>query len=83
MFEAQFHYAGWFSLDVRVLATMALFAAALAVLSLALWGKQRRWDEHLVGFLAIFVVGFCAVWFVTDAAGAPTPIRVETLFPVP
>ncbi len=83
MFEVHFHYAGWFSLDVRVLATMALFATSLAVFVLALWGKQRRWEEHVVGFLAVFLLGFGAVWFVTDAAGAPTPIRLETVFPVP
>ena len=83
MVEPHFHYAGWFTLDVRVLATMALFAASLAVLTLALWGKNRRWDEHVVGFLAVFALGFGAVWFVTDAAGAPVPIHIETVFPVP
>ncbi len=83
MLDAHLHYAGWFSLDIRVLATMLLFAVALAVLVLALWGRNRRWDEHVVGFLAVFAIGFCGVWFVTDAAGAPTPIRLETVFPVP
>ncbi len=83
MFEAHFHYAGWFALDVRVLGTMLLFAASLAVFALALWGKNRRWDEYVVGFFAVFALGLGAVWFVTDAAGAPTPIRLETVFPVP
>ena len=83
MFEAHYHYAGWFTLDVRVLGTMMLFAASLGVLVLALWGKGRRWDEHVVGFLAVFALSLASVWLVTNAAGAPTPIHIETMFPVP
>ena len=83
MVEAHFHYAGWFTLDVRVLVTMVLFALAIAVIVLALWGKARRWDEHVVAFLAVFVLSLASVWLVTHAAGAPTPIHLETVFPVP
>ena len=83
MFEPHFHYAGWITLDLRALGTMLVFAASLAVVVLALWGKERRWDEHVIGFLAVFALSLASVWLVTFAAGAPTPLHVETMFPVP
>lgn len=83
MFDAHFRFAGWFTLDVRILTTMAVFALSIGVLATALWARGPRWDAHVVRFLAVFVLSFAAVWLVTALAGAPTPLHVDTLFPVP
>lgn len=83
MLDAHFRYAGWLTLDLRVLGTLVVFSAALGVLVLALSSKTRRWDEYIVGFLAVFALAFLGAWLMTDAAGAPMPLRLETVFPVP
>ena len=83
MLDAHFRYAGWLSVDLRVLTTMVVGAGAAAVLLLLLQKKPRRWDEYVVGFLACFALTLGAMWVVTDLVGAPTPLKLETVFPVP
>ena len=83
MSETPYRLAGWFTLDLRVLATLLVFAAALAVLILALRLKDRRWEEYVVSFLAIFSVGFLAALTLTHWVGTHPALRIETIFPIP
>lgn len=83
MNEPHFRFAGWFTLDVRMVAALLVFSAALAVLVLAVRYKGRRWDEHVVGFLAVFSVCFAVSLGVTNWIAANPALRVETLFAVP
>lgn len=83
MLDAHFRYAGWFSVDLRIAVTMLVGAGALAVLALALQTKARRWDEYVVGFLAIFALAFAVIWAISAVIGTPTPLTLETVFPVP
>lgn len=83
MSEASYRLAGWFTLDLRVLATLLVFAAALSVLVLALRLKDRRWEEYVVSFLAIFSLGFLAALALTHWVGTHPALRIETIFPIP
>lgn len=83
MTEAQFRFAGWFTLDVRMLATLLLFSAALATLVLVLRYRNRRWDEYVVGFVAVFAVTFAVTLTVTNWIAVNPAIKVETVFAVP
>ena len=83
MNDAQFRFAGWFTLDVRLLATLVVFSAAFAVLVLALRFRQRRWDEAVVGFLAIFALTFAVTLTLTNWIAANPALRIETVFAVP
>lgn len=83
MSEDTYRLAGWFTLDLRLLATLLLFAAALAVLILALRLKDRRWEEYVVSFLAIFSLGFLAALALTQWVGSHPALGIETIFPIP
>lgn len=83
MTEDSFRYAGWFTVDLRMLATLVVFSAAAAVLILALHFKGRRWDEYVVGFLAVFALALGGSVLLTNVLGVFPALRLETLFPVP
>lgn len=83
MSETTYRMAGWFTLDLRILATLLLFAAALAVLVLALRLKDRRWEEYVVSFLAVFALGFLTALALTHWVGSHPALRIETMFPIP
>lgn len=79
----RFRYAGWFTLDIRVIVTLVVFAAAVALLALAVkyWGK--RWEEQVLGFSAVFVVALAVAVVLTNLLGAFPAVRIETFFLVP
>lgn len=77
-----FRYAGWLLVDVRLAAAVLVFAAAVAVAVVALFYRGRRWDEHVVGFAAAFVLALVTTVLVTNAIGSFPALRVETFFPV-
>jgi membrane protein YdbS with pleckstrin-like domain len=81
--EQSFRFAGWFTLDIRLLAALFALCAALAVLVLAVWFKGRRWDEYVVGFVAVFTFAMVATLLLTNLVGGFPAVRIETLFPVP
>ena len=83
MNDDRFRFAGWFTLDVRMLLTVLVFSAAVAVLFLALRYKGRRWDEHVVGFFAVFGVSLLLTVVLTNWLAGNPALRIETLFPVP
>ncbi len=83
MTETGFRYAGWILLDVRLVSSSALFSAALAVLVLALWFRGRRWDEYVVGFIAVFSLSLLSVVLLTNGLAHYPAIRIESIFPVP
>ena len=81
--ESGFRYAGRFLLDVRLASSAALFSVALAVLVLALWFRGRRWDEYVVGFVAVFSLSLLATMLLTNGIAHFPAISVESIFPVP
>ncbi|MBM4345503.1 MAG: hypothetical protein FJ100_19195 [Deltaproteobacteria bacterium] len=83
MSDPQYRFAGWFTLDVRLLVALVVFAAALAVLVLAIKFHRRRWDEWIVGFLALFAVAFLVGLIATNTIATHPALKVETLFAVP
>lgn len=83
MSDAPYRFAGWFTLDVRLLATLVVFAAALAVLVMALRLKDRRWEEHVVSFMALFALSFLAALALTNWVGSHPALRIETIFAIP
>lgn len=83
MNDDSFRYAGWFTVDLRMLATLLAFSVAAAVLVLALHFKGRRWDEYLVGFMAVFMLAFAGSLTLTNALAIYPALRIETVFPVP
>lgn len=83
MNEDSYRFAGWFTVDLRMLATLVVFSSAAAVLVLALHFKGRRWDEYVVGFLAIFTLALLGSVVLTNLLGVFPALRFETLFPVP
>ncbi|MSP93136.1 MAG: hypothetical protein EXR79_15270 [Myxococcales bacterium] len=78
-----FHYAGWFTLDVRLLATIVVFSAAVAALAVALRMQGRRWDEHVVAFAAVFLLAFLVSAALTNVVAAYPVLQIETVFSVP
>lgn len=76
-------FAGWFTLDVRLLVTLLVFSLATATLVVALRLRGRRWDEHVVSFLAVFALSLLTTLIVTNLVAAHPALRVETFFPVP
>ncbi len=83
MSDPQYRFAGWFTLDVRLLIALVVFASALAILVLALRFRQRRWEEWLVGFLAVFAVAFLLGLVATNTIATNPALRIETVFAVP
>ena len=83
MSDQGYRFAGWFLVDVRLGAAMTVFSAALAVLMLALYFKDRRWDEYVVGFFAVFCLALVGSVILTNVLAAFPGLRIETLFPVP
>lgn len=81
--EESYRYAGWFTLDLRMLATLVVFSAAVSVLVLALRFKGRRWDEYVLGFFALFGLAFLFTLAATNALAAFPALRIETFFPAP
>ena len=81
--DPSYRFAGWFTLDLRLVAALLVLSGAVAVLVLAVWFKGRRWDEYLVGFVAVFVTALVVGLGVTDLLGGFPALRIETLFPVP
>jgi hypothetical protein len=79
----RFRYAGWFTLDIRVIVTLVVFATAVALLVVAVkyWGK--RWEEQVLGFSAVFVVALAVAVVLTNLLGAFPAVRIETFFLVP
>lgn len=76
-------FAGWFTLDVRVVAILLVFAAAVATLVVALRLRGRRWDEYVVMFLAVFALALVAATLTTNWLAPMPALRIETVFPVP
>lgn len=83
MNENHLRFAGWFTLDVRMLLTVLVFSTAVATLFLALRYKGKRWDEQIVGFFAAFALCLTATWVLTNLLAANPALRIETFFPVP
>lgn len=83
MTEEGYRFAGWFLVDVRLAVALGLFSAALAVLVVALYFKGRRWDEYVVGFVAVFSLALVGTVLVTNALAAFPALSIETIFPVP
>ena len=83
MTETSFRYAGWFLLDVRLASSAALFSVALDVFVLAMWFRGRRWDEYVVGFVAVFSLSLLSVVLLTNGVAHFPAIRIESIFPVP
>lgn len=81
--DSSFRYAGWFTLDLRLLLTLLTFSAAVAVLIVALRFRGRRWDQYVSGFFAIFCLSLLASLLLTNFLAAYPAIRVETFFPAP
>jgi len=79
----RFRYAGWFTLDIRVIVTLLVFAAAVGVLAVALGYWERRWEERVLGFSAWFVVSLLVAVGLTNLLGAYPAVRIETFFLVP
>ncbi len=82
MTEQGFRYAGWLLLDLRLTGALTLFSAALAVLVLSLWFRGRRWDEYVVGFVAVFSLSLIGGVVLTNAIGHFPALSVESFFPV-
>ncbi|MEY3013314.1 MAG: hypothetical protein RIT45_2049 [Pseudomonadota bacterium] len=80
MNDLAFRYAGWLLVDVRLLAASGVFSAAVAVIVLAVWFRGRRWDEHVVGFFAVFLLCLSATLLLTNAVASYPAIRLETFF---
>ena len=70
MSDAPYRFAGWFTLDVRVLA-------------MALRLKDRRWEEHVVSFMALFTLSFFAALALTNWVAGHPALRIETIFAIP
>ena len=83
MIEQAYRFAGWFLIDVRLAVVLSVFSAALSVLVLALFFKGRRWDEYVVGFIALFCLTLLGTAFLTNWLSIFPALRVETFFPVP
>ena len=83
MAEDSFHYAGWFTFDVRLLATVVVFSAAVATLVVALRLQGRRWDEHVVAFAAVFLLTLLLTAALTTFVAAYPVLQIETVFSVP
>lgn len=81
--DESFRYAGWFTLDLRVLVTLVVFSAALAVLVLALRFRGRRWHDYVVGFFALFGIAFVVTLTATNLLLTRPALRIETIFPAP
>lgn len=78
-----YRLAGWFTLDLRMLAVLAVFAVAVAVLVVALHLRDRRWHEYLSVGAAVFLLTLALALWVTQAIGVFPAVRVETVFAVP
>ncbi|MCO4760776.1 MAG: hypothetical protein KC502_04685 [Myxococcales bacterium] len=83
MTENGFRYAGWFLLDVRLTGAAVIFSVALAVLILALWFRGRRWDEYVVGFLAVLGLSLLGTLLLTNGFAHYPALQVESIFPIP
>lgn len=83
MNEEGYRFAGWFLVDIRLGAALTVFSAAFAALALALYFKDRRWDEYVVGFFALFCLALVGSVVLTNLLAAFPALRIETLFPVP
>lgn len=81
--ESGFRYAGWFLLDVRLVSATCVFSAALAIMILALWFRGRRWDEYVVGFVAVFSLSLVASLLLTHGIAHFPAVSVESMFAVP
>ncbi len=82
MSELTFRYAGWILVDVRLVAALAVFCASVAVIVLAVFFRGRRWDEYVVGFVAVFCLAMMTTLLITNAIGSFPALRLETFFPV-
>lgn len=80
MTDMPFRYAGWLLVDLRLLGASLVFSAAVAVIVLAVWFRQRRWDEHVVGFFAVFLLCLAATLLITNAVASYPAVRLETFF---
>ncbi len=83
MNDEGYRFAGWFLVDVRLAAALAVFSLAAAILVLALYFKGRRWDEYVVGFFAVFCLALVGSMVLTNVLAAFPALRIETIFPVP
>ncbi len=83
MTEHAYRFAGWFLVDVRLAVVLSVFSAALSVLVLALFFKGRRWDEYVVGFIAVFCLALLGSTILTNWLSVFPALRIETFFPVP
>ncbi len=77
-----FRYAGWVLVDMRLAIALAVFAAAIAIMVVAIWFRGRRWDEHVVGFFAVFLLTLLVTLVLTNTLGTFPALRFETFFPV-
>lgn len=78
-----FHYAGWFTLDVRLGATVVVFALAVATFAVAWRGEGKRWQDHVVAFAAVFLIALLGAGLLTNWLAGYPALRIETVFPVP
>lgn len=83
MNDSHLRFAGWFTLDVRLLAAVVVFSAAVAVFALALRDKGKPWDQQVVRFFAVFALCLTATWLLTNLFAANPALRLETFMPVP
>ena len=81
--ESGFRYAGWFLLDVRLLSATLVFSVALAIMVLAIWFRGRRWDEYVVGFVAVFALSLMGALLLTHGVAHFPALTVESIFSVP
>ena len=73
-------YAGWILVDARLATATLVFSVAIAVVVVAVFFRGRRWDEHIVGFFAVFLLTLCAMLILTNAIASFPAVQVETFF---
>ena len=80
---SDYHYAGWFVLDVRLLAFVLLISLFVTLGSLALFFRGKKWHEYATAFISIYVVvSVCSILFFNRIVDYPV-FLIEDLFVFP
>ena len=80
--DSPLRFAGWFTVDLRMVAILCLFAAAVATTVVALHFKGKRWDEYAVGFAAVFLITLLATGLATNLLALFPALRIESVFAI-
>ena len=80
---SEHRYAGWFVLDVRLLAFVVLISVFLTLGILALFFRGRRWHEYATAFVGIFLLVLAVTLLVFNRILSYPVFAIEDLFPFP